>query len=122
MADEVHEPTRDEIRSAIFSPKKAKSKTVTFFGTKIEIRQSTLMDIVSAAGEEDRKSAIAGALIRSAYVPGTDQKVFEEADTDSLLQLPFGGDFIKVNEAIQEMSEVNFLDKGGDSPKTPVST
>jgi hypothetical protein len=105
--------TRDDIRSKIFSPKKLKSKVVNFFGTEIEIRQSRLSDIVSAAAKEDREGAVIDQLIDSAYIPGTDTKVFDDADRDSLLQLPFGNDFMAVNQAILELTQVNFLDKGG---------
>ena len=105
--------TRDDVRSKIFSPKKLKSKIVNFFGSEIEIRQSRLSDIVAAAANEDRQNAVIDQLIDCAYVPGTDEKVFEDTDKDSLLALPFGKDFSDVNQAILELTQVNFLDKGG---------
>lgn len=111
--------TRDQIRAAVLgTPHKPRSKIITFFDSKIEIRQGTLGDIIQANDTEDRKAAIIRILIERAFVPGTNINVFEDADEQVLLNLPFGKDFIEVNRAIEEISEVNFLDRGPTSGST----
>ena len=113
MADEEVKPrvfTRDEIRSAIFAEKKLATKQVKFFGMDIEIRQPVLATVLAVQNNEDRQSAVIDTLVKYAYVPGTNDKVFEEADTDSLLKLPFGKDFLRVSTALTEITDVDFLD------------
>ena len=85
-------PNRDDIRAQIFSSenKKAQSKLITVFGVKLELKQPSLGEIIDAQAEEDRKRGIVNMLIRYAFVPETNERVFEEADFDSILGLPFG--------------------------------
>lgn len=111
MADTNTEtPSRDDIRAAVFATKKLASEIVDFFGTKIELRQPRLSDIIAIQNTEDRKSAIVDTLIRYAYVPGTDTKLFEESDQASFLEMPFGQDLINVSNALERLTKVNFRD------------
>lgn len=117
---EVTVVTRDSIRAAILgTTHKVKSKTIQFFGAKIEIRQPTLGAVLDAQDNENRQHAVIDYLLERAYVPDTDSRVFEDTDVDTLRALPFGEDFIRVNETIQELSDVNFLDKPSTSESTP---
>lgn len=109
-------PTRDEIRAKIFQSKVLKREIIEFFGMQIEIRQSTLTDILNAREEENGQSAVIRNLVQNAYVPKTDIKVFEDTDADSFGALPFGADFIRVSKALEKLSEVNFLDAKPGSP------
>lgn len=123
MTDEVTttelKPTRDTLRSKILGTShKMKSRLIMFFGAQIEIRQPSLGAILDAQEKEDRQAAVIDYLLERTYVPGTDEKVFDDTDVETLRDLPFGEDFIRVTEAIQELSDVNFLDK----PNTSVST
>jgi len=101
--------TRDEIRSKIFSAEAAKPKTkrLLFFGTEVELRQPTIGAILDMQGTEDRKQAIINMMIQYTYVPGTNDPVFELADTETLLAMPWGEDFSRLNEAITELTGVN---------------
>lgn len=113
---------RDAIRAGIFSGKQLKSKVVDFFGSEIELRQSNFGAIIDAQSKEDRQSAILEALISQAFVPGTEEKVFEEGDFAALKELPFGADFLRVSKALEELTEVNFLDKKDTSGNAQTST
>ncbi len=99
-------------REAIFnSPNaKTKSKVISFFGVDIEIRQPTIGSIlaVRSSDSENTQVYVIRSLLDLAYVPGTDDKVFEETDSASLLELPFGKDFQSVSKAMEELTEVNF--------------
>jgi hypothetical protein len=111
--------TRDELRAKLLASRAPTSKAVTFFGEKIEIRQPTLGAILAAREQDDRESAIINTLIMYAYVPGTDELVFEDADIDALKGMPFGGDFVAVSKALEDLTTINFLDQSKPSDKTP---
>jgi len=113
MTETLNMSKRDLLRSTIFSTKQPKSKVIEFFGAQIELRQPLLGEIIDAQTEENRQKALTDVLVRQAFIPGTDEHIFEDADHDGLRQLPFGADFVRLSEAIQELSEVNFLDKKG---------
>ena len=119
---QVVKPTRNDLRARIFAGKKLKTKVIEFFGSEIELRQSNFGGILDAQAREDRQSAILEALIAQAFVPGTEEKVFEEADVETLKELPFGADFLRVSSALEELTEVNFLDKKGTSEPDQTST
>lgn len=114
--------TRDELRAKIFSDKKLNIIPVEFFGGTIELRQPALGDILKAQTNEDREAAVIETLIDYAFVPGTEEKVFEKADAASMKALPFGADFLRVTKALEELTEVNFLDKPNSSKDETIST
>lgn len=101
--------TRDAIRSKVLGEThKPKSKVVEFFGTQVEIRQPTLGSIIEAQSSEDPKRGIIEILLNRTFVPGTDDRVFDDADEAVLRNLPFGEDLIRVSQALSELSDVNF--------------
>jgi hypothetical protein len=101
-------PDRNDLRSTIFATHAPQSRQVNFFGATIELRQSNLGDILDARDAGDERKAMVTAFIRQAYVPGTDEKVFDEEDVPSLLAMPFGPDFVNILQAIAELTGVNF--------------
>lgn len=111
---------RDEIRRRIFSGNhKPRSELVEFFGAHIEIRQlrvedMILMSDVNNEGPVSEKNAIIRTLLHMAFEPGTDNKVFEPADVDTLLNLPYGADFTRVAKAVETLTNVN-LTEGKES-------
>jgi hypothetical protein len=94
---------RDEIRAKILG---AKPKTVTLdvFGTTIEIRQPSLRDIFQAQASDDSTKVIVQTIIEYCVVPGTNDKVFEAADLDVILSMPFGEDLAKLQRAITQLT------------------
>lgn len=109
--------TRDQIREQIFRAESMlpKTKAVSFFGADIEVRQpdvETILDYRDAAAQKrDTKEQMVQMLITYCYVPGTDEKVFEEGDADSLLKMPFGGDFTRLQVAMSELSDVKLVEE-----------
>lgn len=120
--------TRDEIRAQVFAPKEVKTKDLTFYGAKIELRQPRLEDILavqqSDANLEEGQVSVAAIsiLLQYAYVPGTSEKVFEEGDRDALLKLPFDENMTQLTEALQELTDVNFTPKNATSGQDQTST
>lgn len=113
---------RDAIRGKIFATKEVTKVPVEFFGQNIELRQPLLQDILQAQNGEDRESAVIETLINYAYIPGTEEKVFESGDVAGLKKLPFGADFIRVSQALETLTEVNFLAKKDTSKDDQTST
>lgn len=104
--------TRDEIRSKVFSADTFKRETVEAFGTIIEIRQTTLGRVLELQGKlsQDRKGAIALAFVEFCHVPETNERLFDEADLDGILSLPFGEDFQRVQDVINKLMGVTEKD------------
>ncbi len=85
--------TKDDIRTAIFSNTNFKREGFNFLGQDLELRQPTVGQIGRLADDKNNKNRLIQIIIDSAYLPGTDEKVFTVADYDSLLEVP-GGDWI----------------------------
>lgn len=111
--------TRDQIRAEIFKTRKPLSVVITFFGQQLELRQPTLADVMAVQETEDRQSAITQTLVRYAFIPKTEIHVFEAADADAIMQLPFGADMVGVTEALEKLTSVNFQGGKSTSSSTP---
>lgn len=97
--------TRDEIRTALLSKvPEAKSKSITIFGVNIELRQPSLGSIMDTRENDDAKSRAADMIVKYAYVPGTDDLVFEDTDVQMILKWPFGEDLLELQTAITELT------------------
>ena|SRR5436190_16723199 len=104
-------PTRDSIRASILASHKPSSKVITFFGEEIEIRQPSLEDIIKAADpgiEGNQQVVVVRTLTKYAFVPGTNERLFDDADAEQLLTMPFGGDFVRVQRAFEELTGTDF--------------
>ena len=120
MADKENTPvskesvipvSRDNIRSKIFSSrnKNRKTKEIDFMGEKVEVRQPTVRQVQELAKEAKKEDsdAVLLSIMEYCYVPGTNDKVFEDADKDGLLDLPVGDWLNNLNKAIEEMTGVD---------------
>lgn len=81
---------KDDIRAAIFAGNNFRREAFNFLGQDLELRQPTVGQISKLADDKNNKNRILEIIIDSAYVPGTDDKVFSPADYDSLLEVPSG--------------------------------
>lgn len=93
---------RDTLRSRIFSAR-AKAKIVTYNGVEIEVRQPSLKSVIEG-NDGDNKQATVRMLIENCFVPGTEEKIFEDTDYDSLLAMPFSSEWVAMSEAITELT------------------
>lgn len=93
---------RDELRAKIFSAQPKSAPVDDFFGTTIELRQPTLQVALSQrqAADEER---VYFMLTEYAYVPGTNQKLFDREDIESLKELPFGPEFTRLIDAVNSL-------------------
>ena len=101
-------PTRDELRAILIgSTPKGKSKLIEVFGVELELRQPTLAAIMQTRDETDTAQRAVGMIIEYAFVPGTDEHVFEDTDAEFILRWPFGEDLTKINAAIAELTGID---------------
>lgn len=100
--------TRDDIRKAIFASNTTESKTISFFGQQVEVRQPSFQEVMtSASSDSDPVQASINMMMLYCYVPGTDEKVFEEADRDSLAKLPLNSDMATMQKTIADLSKID---------------
>lgn len=107
--DTKENKVRSTLRDAILTDIKTtvKAEIVNFFGQDIEIRQPTVGQMEKAVSAEDKSSSITDMLIAYAFVPGTEDKVFETADVDTLKTLPYNEDVQEVMKAITRLTGVD---------------
>ena len=104
----VKQLTRDELRKALLgTAPKPESKVITMFGVELELRQPNLGAIMKAREETDQATRAIDMIIEYAFVPGTDEHVFEMTDRDVIKNWPFGKDLTKLNAAIAELTGVD---------------
>jgi hypothetical protein len=112
--------SRDQMRAHIFSAK-AECKEIQFFGTSLELRQPTLGTVLDMQQQSVEHAALY-MLINFAFVPGTDEKVFESADEEGLMKMPFGPDMKRLTDAVNELMGVDveaLQKKIADATKSP---
>jgi hypothetical protein len=91
-------PSRDEIRAKIFGAK-PECKEIVFFGTTIELRQPAL-GVIMEQRENDIREAGVMMLLSNAFVPGTNDRVFEPADEEAIRMLPMGPDLKRLFDTV----------------------
>ena len=119
-----HDSPRDRLRAKIFHSKNKRfeRKLISLFGAEVEIRQPSLGMILNAKSHDDTKQAAIELLVSYCFVPGTDERVFEDTDQDVLLEMPFGDDMMRVNEAIGELTNIDIVGAEKNFETTQVRT
>lgn len=103
--EEVREAsTKESIRATIFGLKPL-SKVVNIGSVDIEVRQPSVGDFLAAGSVGDRKAMMMQMLVEYCYVPGTNEKVFEETDVESLASIPAGLAWMDLTQAIDDLTE-----------------
>ncbi len=113
--------TRDELRTALIGKKhKGQTKIMALFGVDIELRQPSLGDILKARDEDDIQKRTTDVFINYSFVPGTDERIFEDTDHAEILKWPFTKDLITVQEAIAELTGVDLGDAEDEIKSDPL--
>lgn len=106
-------PTRAELRAKMFAQEQTERKReiVNFLGEDIEFRQPGVAEFLESQSDESGRNFMIRLLIDHAYVPGTEEKVFEDTDYDMLLGLPMSGSFTAAISVIQKLFDLKVEDK-----------
>lgn len=110
---------RDKLRTSLFSAV-AKFILVPVGEDMIEVRQPQVGDMLDSMQGDSQRHRIARMLINSCYVPGTSERVFEEADFDMLMSMPAGGMYADLMAAITENIDLKKVQ--ADEKKPSVSS
>ena len=103
--------SRDEIRKALVgNTPLAEQRDVTIFDIPLVIRQPSLRDIMRARSEDDEAKRMADIIIRYVYIPGGDERAFEEGDAEMIMRWPWGEDLSVLQDAIMDLSGLNIDD------------
>jgi hypothetical protein len=103
----VREPvTREMARAKIFSARPKFEVLEDFFGVDLELRQPSLEVALQARNTEETEY-VYSMLLDYAFLPGTNEKVFEEEDIDNLRQLPFGEEMTRLMTAVNKLLGIN---------------
>lgn len=120
---------RDTLRQATLGAKKTfRSEIVEFEGSSFEIRQPTIKaraelraKCTSTKNEGvafDMFEFLVWAVIHNTFVPGTDERVFDDTDYDSLVKSPTGGFVDEFSEVAAKLINVETSSKKKNSKKT----
>lgn len=98
---------RDQLRKELLANHRPESIPVTLFGQKIELRQPTLDSVLKARETDDKVERVLDMILKYAYVPDTDQPVFEPGDKELMKKWPWGPDLMNVNNAIMKLTGID---------------
>lgn len=84
-------------------------RKVTAFGFEMDLRQPALGDVLSQNGtiKSTTKEQVASYIINFAHLPGTDIRIFETGDEEQILKWPFGPEYLKIQEAMNELTGID---------------
>ncbi len=100
--------TRNEIRDAMLGhTPKAEVRRVTVFGIDMDLKQASLGEILDAEATDNVKISSVNLIIRYACVPGTNEKLFDDADRTMIENWPFNKDVLQLQEAIAELTGID---------------
>lgn len=98
----VSSEARNAIRARVLN-QRTKTEIITLEdGIQVEVRQTSVGSMLDSVMEEDLKRRMFKMLMLSCFVPGTDEKLFEEGDFDSVMTMPSGGYYQKLIDAVNE--------------------
>lgn len=98
--------TRDALREAMLSSRPAVEVVPLKSGLSVEVRQPTVGEQLELAKSEDTGDRVLRLFIEHVYVPGTNERVFDEADYEVLKQLPAAGDYQSIMKALTVLMDI----------------
>ena len=95
---------RVSLRNQILTTK-VTSQNVLFNGAEIEVRQPDLGAILDIRQESQQNEAEAQIrmIMMYCYVPGTDERLFEDGDEEVIKKLPFNADMRRLVRTLQSL-------------------
>jgi hypothetical protein len=90
---------------------KIQRRLFEYNGVALEFVQPTVGSLVNKSDDDTEKAFFIRAMINHTVVPGTNEKVFDMTDYDSLLELPADGDFQNFTKIVTELMNLNVDEK-----------
>ncbi len=94
--------SKDDLRAAIFAAENSRVKRVPikFQGQELELKQPTVEEIMQFHSLPEGRSNFAYILINHVYIPGTDEKLFDEADYDAIVAMPYSPEIVEIQNVM----------------------
>lgn len=89
-------PNRDDYRGKILAGVKGPTKILTFNGMDVEFHHLTIdqLDVIN----DKEGNRLVNMIIATAYIPGTNEKIFEAGDAETLKGLTWSPEITKLQE------------------------
>lgn len=102
-----------ELRQGIFAnAQKQQRRPFTFNGVQVEFLQPLVGSMFNQQSDDgDKKSFIIMTMIKNTVAPGTSDRVFEDTDYDSIMELPMTAEIQQVTTIVQELMNIGVGDK-----------
>lgn len=103
-----------EVRSSIFAKAgQLERRPFTFNGVSLEFLQPKVGSMFNQTADEsgEAKSFIVMTMIKNTVAPGTTERVFEDTDYDSIMEMPMTGEIQQVTTIINELMGIGIDDK-----------
>ena len=115
-------PSRKELREALLDKKRTSgdARMLTLFGLEVEVRTPALRDIMSVREIKDPAEQAARMITKYVYVPGTDERVFEEADIPDIMGWAFGKEVTALQNAISDLTGLDIDDEKRELAQDPL--
>lgn len=87
--------TRDEMRAVMFSPEKTIAHRIPlkFNGMDLEWQRPSIQELAEAQDAGKDRNFMVGMIINYSYIPGTDEKVFEDGDYAVIMKMPYSEEY-----------------------------
>jgi hypothetical protein len=107
-ATDVLLKAREVLRDTILSAK-PKSVIVEVFGQRIELRQPSIKEIIEFQSAAEGRTVISATemIVQYAFMPGTNQRVFEPGDAEALAEIPFSKDVQRLQQALGGLTDLD---------------
>ena len=92
---------RNDYRGAILAGVKGPTKVLPFNGMDIEFRHLTIDQLDKVNGKEGNR--LVRMIIATAFIPGTDELIFEDGDLETLQNLKWSPEITKLQEFFNTM-------------------
>jgi hypothetical protein len=94
--------TRDELRSA-FLDAPIESELIDYRGFQIELRPQELGDLLQYREASNDDTIMARAIIAHCWVPGTNERIFDDADIPQIMKVKMTADMRRLTTKITKM-------------------
>lgn len=114
--------TRDELRTKILSDYKPKSEVIKFMGAQVEVHQPSLRALLDSQDKGSTADKMIDMIINFVFVPGTKEHIFETADKESLLNMPWNEDIAELQNVIGRLSGIDVEAAVKDLNESPLES
>ena len=114
--------TRDSLRTALVgNTLPGEVRSTTLFGNTIEIRPPSMEVSLKIGNMETPQEQTLAFIMECVYVPGTNERVFEEGDKPQILKWPMNADVLGLQTQLNEMMGVDVIQAEEDIRADPLS-